>query len=1006
MNPLRAIIIFLIVANYVIWSQGASSLTYRFDKVTALVNATIYIDYKTRLDSGILILHKGRIIEAGKNIKIPEGAEVLDYSGKVIYPSFIDICTDYGVGEQRSIPGSRPHYETTVKGAFNINQAIKPEISADQHFKHDPARAKLLRELGFGTVVTANADGIIRGTSATVLLADLPEKDLIIGPHTGLHFSFQKGSSSQEYPSSLMGSIALIRQTLYDAEAYAKNKGKVPYDISLEKLNAFKGKPWLFESGNVLNALRALKIANEFGAKVLLHAHGDEYQQLEQLKQSNPFLIVSLNFPEAFKIASPKDAEYVSNLQLMEWYFAPFNIAKIFQQKIDFAITTHYLKDLKDFRKNLQRVFETGVPETEILKSLTYNPAQQMGLYQQVGSLQPGKYANFIISNVNLAAKGFKVHENWVKGEKYEISKMDKDFTGVYKLMLKNYPEYKLEINSKLEKPKAFLTKFEDTTKHFLDLEIKGEMISLTLNLAKLDSNIKNKVYLKSYAFDGKSFKGLASNTTWTQDVPFEAVKYAELTLKDTTEIAKVKIPMFGVPKPFNAYGSDSVSKLSNYIIKNATLWTGEQPFELKDYDLVIVDGIIKSIGKNINARKYFASGIAYAEIDAQNKYVTAGIIDEHSHIALNGGVNEVGESVTAEVRIQDVINPADINIYRQLAGGVTTSHILHGSANCIGGQSALINLKWGLSADKLLFKNHMPFIKFALGENVKQANWGDKYVVRYPQTRMGVEQTFIDAFQRAVEYKEAKESFASKPSTIKLYPRKDLELETIQEILEQKRFITCHSYSQSEINMLMKVAEKYHIKVNTFTHVLEGYKIAEKLKTHGAGASSFSDWWSFKAEVKDAIPQNAAILHQHGVVVAINSDDAEMGRRLNQEAAKSVKYGDLSQEEAWRLVTLNPARLLRINDKVGSLKEGKLANIVIWSTNPLSIYAKPEQVFVEGVKYYDDKYNTQLEERNRMIRKQLLQELLNDKSPEDKKVLPKPEKQKHYHCDTFETLD
>lgn len=1002
----QRIFIFLFVFNYGIWSQTASSLTYRYDKVTAVINATVYIDYQTKIDSGILILHKGKVLSIGKGIKIPNGAEVLDYSGKTIYPSFVDIQSDYGVGEVRSVAGSRPHYETTIKGAFNMNQAVKPEVEASGYFKHDPIRAKQLREQGFGTVVTANSDGIVRGTSASVLLADLPEKELIIDAQTALHFSFQKGSSSQEYPSSLMGSIALIRQTLWDAEAYTKNKGKVPYDISLEKLNAFKAKPWLFEAGNVLNALRALKIANEFGAKVLLHANGDEYQQLEQLKKSNPFLVVSLNFPEPFKVSSPKDAEYLSNLQLMEWYFAPFNIAMISKHKMDYALTTHYLKDLKDFGKNLQRVFETGVSEKEVLKSLTYNPASQLGLYSQVGSLQPGKYANFIVTNTNLAAKNFKIHENWVKGEKYELASIDKDFSGLYKLKIKNHPEYKLEINAKQEKPKASIIGTADTVKHPVDVSIKGDEIALTLSLTKLDSNVKNKIYLKSYPFDGKSIKGWATNITWTGDMSFEAIKYAELIQKDTTEKIKVKFPLFEVPKPFNAYGRDSVPSLSNYIIKNAILWTGESIFELKDHVLVVSNGVIKSIEKRNGTKSYFAVGTPYVEIDAQNKYVTAGIIDEHSHIALNGGVNEVGKSVTSEVRIQDVINPADINIYRQLAGGVTTSHILHGSANCIGGQSALINLKWGQAADQLLFKDHKPFIKFALGENVKQSNWGDRYVIRYPQTRMGVEQTFVDAFQRAVEYKDARENFVKNPSSTILYPKKDLELEAIQEILEQKRFITCHSYSQSEINMLMKVAERYNIKVNTFTHVLEGYKIAGKLQSHGAGASSFSDWWSFKAEVKDAIPQNAAILHQHGVVVAINSDDAEMGRRLNQEAAKSVKYGDLSHEEAWKLVTINPAKLLKVSDKVGSLKEGKLANIVIWSANPLSIYAKAEQVFVEGVKYYDQSQNAAIEAYNQQVRKGLLEELLNDKTPESKKVLPKPQKQRHYHCDTFETLD
>ncbi|HTF80345.1 MAG TPA: amidohydrolase family protein, partial [Cytophagales bacterium] len=212
--------------------------------------------------------------------------------------------------------------------------------------------------------------------------------------------------------------------------------------------------------------------------------------------------------------------------------------------------------------------------------------------------------------------------------------------------------------------------------------------------------------------------------------------------------------------------------------------------------------------------------------------------------------------------------------------------------------------------------------------------------------------------------------------------------------------------YSQSEINMLMKVAESFNFKVNTFTHVLEGYKISDKLRKHGAGASSFSDWWSFKAEVRDAIPHNAALLSNAGLVTAINSDDPEMGTRLNQEAAKSVKYGNLSEAEAWRLVTLNPARLLRVDDKIGSIKIGKLANVVIWSANPLSVYAKAERVYIEGTKYYDIDEDEKLANKNRNVRKQILEEMLNDKTPEDKKAVPVPEKQEHYHCDSFETIE
>jgi imidazolonepropionase-like amidohydrolase len=306
-------------------------------------------------------------------------------------------------------------------------------------------------------------------------------------------------------------------------------------------------------------------------------------------------------------------------------------------------------------------------------------------------------------------------------------------------------------------------------------------------------------------------------------------------------------------------------------------------------------------------------------------------------------------------VSIEDVLEPDDIGLYRDLAGGVTAIQILHGSANPIGGRSAIIKLKWGETADELLIDDADPFIKFALGENVKQSNWGS--YSRFPQTRMGVEQVFVDHFQRAKEYGKTWERYNALPKKIKAktkVPRYDIEMEVLLEILEGKRFISSHSYVQSEINMLMKVAEKFDFKINTFTHILEGYKVADKMAEHGVGGSTFSDWWAYKNEVKDAIPYNGAIMHNAGVTVAFNSDDAEMSRRLNQEAAKAVKYGGVSEEDAWKFVTLNPAKLLHLDHRMGSIKVGKDADLVLWSDHPLSIYAKAEKTIIEGTIYYD----------------------------------------------------
>ncbi|MFM8318218.1 MAG: amidohydrolase family protein, partial [Bacteroidota bacterium] len=364
-----------------------------------------------------------------------------------------------------------------------------------------------------------------------------------------------------------------------------------------------------------------------------------------------------------------------------------------------------------------------------------------------------------------------------------------------------------------------------------------------------------------------------------------------------------------------------------------------------------------------------------YRTIYAAGLHLTPGLIDEHSHIAITRGVNEGTRSITSEVRIGDALDPDDPNIYRQLAGGVTTSHLLHGSANSIGGQTQLIRMRWGVTdPEKLKFEGAPGFIKFALGENVKQSNWGDRNTVRFPQTRMGVEQTIMDGFLRSIEYERLRQENPG------IY-RKDLTMEALQEIRNNKRHITCHSYVQSEINMLMKVADSIGFKVNTFTHILEGFKVADKMKAHGVNASSFADWWAYKYEVIDAIPYNAAILHRMGVNVAINSDDAEMARRLNQEAAKAVRYGGIDEESALQMVTINPARMLRVDHRIGSIEVGKDADLVLWNGHPLSVYSHPLRTMVEGRTAYETEADRKDHEARNVLRIRLVQKALKARS-------------------------
>lgn len=352
--------------------------------------------------------------------------------------------------------------------------------------------------------------------------------------------------------------------------------------------------------------------------------------------------------------------------------------------------------------------------------------------------------------------------------------------------------------------------------------------------------------------------------------------------------------------------------------------------------------------------------------VDASGRFVTPGLIDAHSHIAADS-INEGGTTVSSMTGIEDVLDPTDINIYRDLAGGLTVANVLHGSANPIGGKNAVIKLRWGATRpEELLFDGAMPGIKFALGENPKDMRFGgqDDRPRRYPATRLGVEYVIRDAFTRARAYQREWQEYEKRRAAGEQVapPRRDLQLEPLVEILEGKRLVHAHSYRADEILMIIRVAEEFGFKIATFQHVLEGYKVADEIAAHGAGASTFSDWWGYKVEAEDAIPYNAALMHERGVLVSVNSDSAEHARRLNTEAAKAIHWGGMSEEDALALVTINPARQLRIDDRVGSLEAGKDADVVIWNRHPLSTYAIVDRVYIDGRKYYD-----RLEEERRL---------------------------------------
>ncbi|MDD2792264.1 MAG: amidohydrolase family protein, partial [Sediminibacterium sp.] len=959
------------------------------------------------ITNGTMIIREGKIVSVGAGVAIPKDAVIIDCKDKYIYPSFIDIYTDYGIPQpqRQGGPGSPADFFRTQqitsnqKGAFGWNQALKADVHAIRLFSVDDAKAKPYRESGFGTVLTHQKDGIARGTGAVVTLANTKDNFVIIKDKASANYSFNKGTSTQSYPSSIMGTIALLRQTYNDAAWYKANPEaaeKEGVNLTLKYFNDNQKLPQIFDAQDraidLWNVMRADRIGDENGVQYIIKATGKEYQRIKEVAATKAPLIVSLNFPQAQDVEDPNDARLVSLADMKNWELAPTNPAAIEKAGIPFCLTAADLREPKTFLANLRKAMEYGLTEQAAMNALTKNPATWLGVYDQVGSIDAGKLANFVITNGPVFADKTAILQNWINGEKYAVKEEAwYNIAGTYSLTVNNNEgsqHYTLDVKSAA----AASVIGKDTMNAKFSFDGKAVKIGFAAGqrgrtpmggrggfsgVASANAPVSlpaNAIRLAGFSngntWNGTGVDSLGSAVTWT------ATLINSNTAKSENSAPK-QAPKTGSSfYPFTAYGNPETDlpKQETILFKNATVWTSDQQGKIEGGDVLVKNGKIAKVGKGL-------SDPSAKVIDATGKHLTAGIIDEHSHIA-SASTNEGGQSVTSEVRIQDNIDPDDINIYRQLSGGVTTSHILHGSANTIGGQTQLIKLRWGTDDEGMKFKGADPFIKFALGENVKRSS-STSGNPRFPDTRMGVEQVLDDAFNRARAYeaamKEAEANNKKKGATPVTF-RRDIELDALVEILNSKRFITCHSYVASEILTMMRVAEKYGFRVNTFTHILEGYKVADKMKAHGANASTFSDWWAYKNEVQDAIPYNATIMSKVGINVAINSDDAEMARRLNQEAAKSVKYGGMSEEDALKMVTINPAKMLHVNDKVGSIKEGKDADLVLWSDNPLSIYAKSLYTVVDGTIYFDRAKDAEMRKQVKAERTRLIGKMVGEK--------------------------
>jgi N-acetylglucosamine-6-phosphate deacetylase len=615
--------------------------------------------------------------------------------------------------------------------------------------------------------------------------------------------------------------------------------------------------------------------------------------------------------------------------------------------------------------------------------------------------LEVGKRADFVITDGPLFEAETDILETWIDGAAYRYPlQPTHDVRGSYRLTLIDQQgeprKTTLRLGGSARKLQGVL-QFKNAEQR----ESEVRLLGLRLEDRQLIAKFPEKAFGGSgmaqlsltLLIDGQAtpeeqvLKVIGqvgwSNQPWSaahgkrlsSEVPIVSeVATNSLKAVQSNDNSKTDSPVKAIARvtyPFGAHGRLELAKQeSPVLIRNASLWTCGPQGIVERGSLLIEGGkIVRVVAGELEVE----DGVLV--IDADGKHLTPGLIDCHSHIATDGGVNESSQAITCEVRVQDFIDSDHQQIYRQLAGGVTAINILHGSANPIGGQNQVIKLRWGESPDQLRMKEAPPGVKFALGENVKQSSLSEMGT-RYPQSRMGVEQILRDAFQTAREYERRWQQYQENHDLP--LPRRDLELEALVEILQGKRLVHCHSYRQDEILMLLRLCDEFGIRIATLQHILEGYKVADAMARHGAAGSSFSDWWAYKIEVYDAIPFNGALMHQAGVNVSFNSDDSELARHLNHEAAKAMKYGGVSAEEALKFVTLNPAKQLRIDAHVGSLEEGKQADLVVWSGPPLSMMSRCEQTWIDGKKYFDLVEDEAMRQRESILKSQLVQKILD----------------------------
>ena len=951
------------------------------------INATVHPSPGVTIGPAFVEIKEGVVIATGPTFgntyRPPAGARVHDLTGEHIYAAFIDPWVEVAA-------------PTPPEGSDGMhwNENVTPHRDALAGEGLTESQRETLRKHGFAAAGIAPEDGIFAGMGAVVSTADpaahgSQKRQHAYAARVYHAMDFETaGWGRGGYPTSHPGAMALIRQTLSDADWQAQHSDDAPNAITpLQDTDL----PLMIDVDMELEHFLAADFANEFDRDFVVVGNGMEFKWLAGLareQERRPFgVVLPLRLPPKPDVSSVGKANATELTTMLEWEHAPTNPGLLARAGVEVALTTAKRPKGQKFFDNLYKAIDAGLNPDDAYAMLTTNPAKMLGVDDRVGTIERGKAANLLITSGELFIDQDdhpEFYDLFVDGQRYVLNDRDgTDFDGDWTLTVGNpdAPAFELDLTiAGSADAKAKVTAdFAGEERDARNVAIMGDRISFVV-----DRDADEGAYVISAALTetdgGPTLIGTALDprgASFQWSATHEASDDADADADaDAPDDDATEDPPVHPGYPFGPYAVTEQPEQQTLVINNATLWTSGPDGIIENGTLVISGGEVRYAGPADGAPRR-ARGATV--IDATGKHITPGLIDAHSHTSLfRMGVNEAGQAVTAEVRIADSLDPSAINWYRQLAMGVTSVLSLHGSANPIGGQSQVHKVRWGVEHPHDMRMDGAKLgIKFALGENVKQSNWGDEYTTRYPQTRMGVETIMRDRFIAAREYMDNDDA------------RPDLELEAIAEILKGERLIHCHSYRQDEILMLCRIAEDFGFTIGSFTHGLEVYKVAEIVQNHALGASLFSDWWAFKFEVVDAIPYAGPLQTEAGVLTSYNSDSDELSRRMNLEAAKAQRYAfgfeqnnpAIAAQEALNFVTINPAIQLGIDDRIGSLERGKDADFVVWSADPLSVYAVAERVFVDGREHFSLEKDAAHRERIRAERQRLIQKIIEDPS-------------------------